>query len=1014
MKRRSFLRTAGGSLVTLAGLAGSTAGRQDSERLLWWYDMGDRVESSPTVVDGTVYVGSEDGHLYALDAGSVRVGWKTEVESTISTTPAVTADSVYLSGSNGLHALDRETGEPRWRTRSVRTFDSSVTVANGTMYVGGRYDELHAIDPSDGSELWSAPVADMVNASPTVVDGTVYVQAAGTVSAFAAASGTERWRFDVERTYYSSPTVVDGTLFVGATDSDTFDGGVYALDPDTGEQQWALETGNAVASSPTVREGTVYVGCHDSMLYALSADSGAIEWVFETGGAIFSSPTVAGETVFVGSRDYQVYAVDATTGELRWRYRTDNRVASSPTVVDGTLFVGSNDNRVYALDAGVEGSSEGSRVRLGTLGHHHSRVDGASGTVAIRQNVSLSISPSTHSCPPGGRTRVEVVAERGNRGVGSFELAIVASTDRPSDGDSAVEVSDVRAVPDGASANTEWRGAGGRIIVTVDGINVEEGPLLELDLAGLEPGRSSLRIVDATVHGRDGKRYDRVTRQDATVVCSDAALHWKRNLSGTAIRSSPTVVDGRLYVGDLAGTVFAVDPATGEEQWRVETEGMITSAVTVVDGTAYVGSDDVYALDAETGEQRWRTSLPGTTSQSPIEDGPSLRVVDGSVYVAGEGLHALDAETGEHEWTFETGDRIGSPPVLDETIAEGTTLIFCVPGTRSVYVVDAETGELRYGFERFVDNLVTEGGTIITADFRVTALGSTGDEQWSTSVQSIQSIARSPPTIEADTVLATTFEGHHFSGKLHALDRETGEKLWTENTGAAYGSPTTAGGTVYVGGTTVAAFDLETGEQRWQFRTERRPQSSPTVVDGTLFVADEDGNLYALSAGVEGSSDGLLAKRRLSGHHDGGSIDVVSRQAELLRDGDEQESDSEGESDRNGGGSNGEPTNDDTPEEDTSENDPDEGSETDREEPTPTVEREGSENREATTPSNAGRESATPTEEGTATEQAADAGEPEADDGSGPGFGVGGALAALGGAGYLANRNRTEDDEEGR
>jgi len=45
-------------------------------------------------------------------------------------------------------------------------------------------------------------------------------------------------------------------------------------------------------------------------------------------------------------------------------------VESSPTVVDGTVYVGSFDDNVYAIEAGVSGSSEGSRVRHRTLGHH--------------------------------------------------------------------------------------------------------------------------------------------------------------------------------------------------------------------------------------------------------------------------------------------------------------------------------------------------------------------------------------------------------------------------------------------------------------------------------------------------------------------------------------------------------------------------------------------------------------------------------------------------------------------
>ena len=76
-------------------------------------------------------------------------------------------------------------------------------------------------------------------------------------------------------------------------------------------------------------------------------------------------------TVFVGSSDDSVYALDAATGDQQWAFETGSGVFSSPTVVDGTVFVGSSDDNVYALDTDVVGSSEGSRVMFGTLGHHN-------------------------------------------------------------------------------------------------------------------------------------------------------------------------------------------------------------------------------------------------------------------------------------------------------------------------------------------------------------------------------------------------------------------------------------------------------------------------------------------------------------------------------------------------------------------------------------------------------------------------------------------------------------------
>lgn len=65
-----------------------------------------------------------------------------------------------------------------------------------------------------------------------------------------------------------------------------------------------------------------------------------------------------------------MYALDAESGEETWAFETGYQVWSSPTVDNGSVFVGSGDGTLYALDAEEEGSSEDTRVNLGTLGHH--------------------------------------------------------------------------------------------------------------------------------------------------------------------------------------------------------------------------------------------------------------------------------------------------------------------------------------------------------------------------------------------------------------------------------------------------------------------------------------------------------------------------------------------------------------------------------------------------------------------------------------------------------------------
>jgi len=374
--RRDLLRATGAT--ALFGSTGLTSGQATSGGdKLWEFETGGDVRSSPTVIGSrrerpeTVFVGSIDNSVYALEATTGEQAWAFETGGSVLSSPSVIDGTVYVgSMDDRVYALDAEDGFEEWtfETNFSAGIRSSPTVTDGTVYVGSEDLFVYALDAATGNREWERGLDNFVSASPTVVDGTVYIGSSNfNVHALDAETGFQEWVFETDEWVESSPTVADGTVYVGS-----FDTSVYALDADGGFQQWTFETGDWIRSSPTVVDGTVYIGSQDNSVYALDAATGDKEWEFETGNDVWSSPTVVDGTVYVGSRDNSVYALDAATGDKEWEFETGASIrGSSPTVVDGVVYVGSNDGRVYALDAGVEGSSEGSRVNLGTLGHHH-------------------------------------------------------------------------------------------------------------------------------------------------------------------------------------------------------------------------------------------------------------------------------------------------------------------------------------------------------------------------------------------------------------------------------------------------------------------------------------------------------------------------------------------------------------------------------------------------------------------------------------------------------------------
>jgi hypothetical protein len=102
------------------------------------------------------------------------------------------------------------------------------------------------------------------------------------------------------------------------------------------------------------------------------------------------------------------------------------------------------------------------------------------------------------------------------------------------------------------------------------------------------------------------------------------------------------------------------------------------------------------------------------------------------------------------------------------------------------------------------------------------------------------------------------------------VDAGTGEQEWAFETGDfVESSPTVVDGTVYVGSfdDKLYAVDAGTGEQEWAFESGGAVFSSPTVVNGTVYVGSKDNSLYAVDAGVKGSSEGSRAQLGTLGHH---------------------------------------------------------------------------------------------------------------------------------------------------
>ncbi len=208
---------------------------------LWRFATEGRIRATPAIADGVVFVGSTDGLAYALELETGRERWRFETQGfgmsseeqgvdrkSIIASPAVAKGTVYIGSRDGyMYAVDQETGAQKWRVSHEGSWAmSSPAVLGDVVYSGtsdGRF--VHAVDAETGEERWRFVGEGYTWSSPCVTANTLFIgDGAGYLRAIALDSGLERWSFRVADGVLSSPVVDDGIVFFGSDD-----GSVYAL-----------------------------------------------------------------------------------------------------------------------------------------------------------------------------------------------------------------------------------------------------------------------------------------------------------------------------------------------------------------------------------------------------------------------------------------------------------------------------------------------------------------------------------------------------------------------------------------------------------------------------------------------------------------------------------------------------------------------------------------------------------------------------------------------------------------
>jgi outer membrane protein assembly factor BamB len=227
---------------------------------------------APTVVGGVVYAADDLHSLWALDATTGQKLWVARVPfGGYGTGVAVSDGRVYAGGHvagglpSPLYAYDAATGALLWRTRTGGQIQGTPAVVGNKVFVGSGDHLLYAVNASTGHVRWTAPTGSVIASSAAVADGRVFVGSADhSEYAFDARTGQQLWATPTggNITAIQASIVANGVVYVGSNDNSE-----HAFDATTGEQLWSYQASEDIHKQSLVN-GTLYVTSTDGYLYA--------------------------------------------------------------------------------------------------------------------------------------------------------------------------------------------------------------------------------------------------------------------------------------------------------------------------------------------------------------------------------------------------------------------------------------------------------------------------------------------------------------------------------------------------------------------------------------------------------------------------------------------------------------------------------------------------------------------------------------------------------------------------
>jgi outer membrane protein assembly factor BamB len=191
-----------------------------SGRPLWSYDMGGPVRSRPWVANDSVIIAGDTGEVLCLSLSGQRK-WSYRTKRSILASPVLDNEGIcYIGSQDGfMYAIDAGNGFVLWRYRTNGPVIASAALLGGMIFFGSTDAMVYCLQTETARERWKFTTSRPIVAPPIVHKDFVLVGSTDkNLYCIDSQMGRERWRFETDGSVTGAPLIAGNYILVGSMD----------------------------------------------------------------------------------------------------------------------------------------------------------------------------------------------------------------------------------------------------------------------------------------------------------------------------------------------------------------------------------------------------------------------------------------------------------------------------------------------------------------------------------------------------------------------------------------------------------------------------------------------------------------------------------------------------------------------------------------------------------------------------------------------------------------------------